>query len=316
MFNAFLILRYRQIQRSLEGIGIFRFIFLMVLILGAFYAIFSILQKGDYDEFVTGGLLLILLFVQLQRKDIDFLKINLDNYRKLLWMEYLLLLAPLSGILIFTGNWFLLAVTISSLIILPFIKLKIQRRSLNTKMQLWIPAQAIEWKSGLRKGLFAITAVWLMGIVFSFFVGAVPLAIFIIGVFPLKFYEIGEPLPVLMASERSPAAFLTQKIKHQFIIFSVISFPLIVVFSVFHIGLWYIAVVEFLVLTTLHVYFILLKYAFYEPNQKTGAIEIFSGIGVVGLFVPVFLPLVWLLSVRFYFRAITNLKCYLNDFNQ
>jgi hypothetical protein len=60
---------------------------------------------------------------------------------------------------------------------------------------------------------------------------------------------------------------------------------------------------------------ILTKYAFYEPNNKSQAAVAFGAIGALGGIIPVFLPVVWVLSVRFFFKSRENLKIYLNDFN-
>jgi len=56
------------------------------------------------------------------------------------------------------------------------------------------------------------------------------------------------------------------------------------------------------------------KYSFYEPNSKSSAAQIFIGIGFVGLLMPIFAPLIILLSLRFYLKAKQNLSYYLNDY--
>gem|GEM_PF-489837 len=317
-FNRFLalsLLQIKGIKRSFEGLGIFRFLFIAALVVGAIVAIATFLYKGENLEIAVAVNLLLIFLLQVQRKDKAFLTISFINDRKLLFYQYLFLSLPLLGFLLYHFDWFLLLITISGILIAPFINIKIKKSNLNTKFQQWIPDEAFEWKAGMRRFLLVMIAAWLSGLVFSFFTGAVPLAIFVLGMIPLKFFEIGEPLQILISSEKSPVKLIIGKFKNHTIIFMLISLPLMLVFSILHAEIWYLVVVEFVIFLSLHYYFTLLKYAWYLPNQKPGSIEVFSGIGVVGVVLPIFLPLVWLLTLWFYFKAIANLKQYLHDFD-
>lgn len=317
-FNRFLalsILQIKRIKRSFEGLGIFRFLVVALLIVGAIFAIATFLYKGENLEIAVGVNLLLVFLLQIQRQDKTFLKINFINYRKILFYQYLFSSLPLLGFLLYHFSWLLFFITFLGIIIAPFINIKIKKSNLNTKFQHWIPDEAFEWKAGLRKFLLLMIASWLAGLAFSFFTGAVPLAIFVLGMIPLKFFEIGEPLQILISSEKSPVKLIISKFKTHTIIFTLISLPLMLAFIILHTEIWYLVLVEFVIFLSLHYYFMLLKYAWYLPNQKPGSVEVFSGIGVVGVVLPIFLPLVWLLTLWFYFKAIANLKQYLHDFD-
>lgn len=118
---------------------------------------------------------------------------------------------------------------------------------------------------------------------------------------------------MIIAFEKSSKDFLFHKIKRQTVIFSILIIPLIISFLFFHPDKWYIPVVEYLIFITLHIYLILTKYAFYDSNRESPAGQAIVAIGVLGGFIPLFLPVVWLLSIRFYFKSIKNLNYYLND---
>ncbi|MDP3442610.1 MAG: hypothetical protein Q8T08_07070, partial [Ignavibacteria bacterium] len=79
--------------------------------------------------------------------------------------------------------------------------------------------------------------------------------------------------------------------------------------------IWYIALILFTLGITVTIFAILTKYAFYEPNSRSGAASIFQSIGAISVFIPLLLPLVWVLSVKFYFNAIQKLNPYLHDFD-
>jgi hypothetical protein len=315
LIKAFVMLRLRQLKRIMEGLGLFRFIFLVGILVGAGISLISLLLQSEQFQVAVGVLLLSVFMLQTQRKDLTFLKINFPQYQKIIWAEYLFLSLPFFILLLYMGQWILILATILGLSLIPFYHFKIQRKSLNTILQQLIPATAFEWKAGVRKNFIFIILVWVAGLGFSFYQGAVPLALFVLGLIPLKFFEVGESLPILLASEKPSGKFFVQKIKDHVQIFTIMCTPLLLAFCAFHWDIWYIAVAEFLLLISLHLYFIFMKYAWYQPNQKPGGMEVFAGIGAVGIIIPIFLPLVWLLTIWFYFKAASNLKLYLNDYH-
>ena len=178
-----------------------------------------------------------------------------------------------------------------------------------------IPDDNFEWKAGIRKNLFFFLGIWLIGMATSFFIASVPIAIFILGVIVLNFYEKPEPVQILLANELNTKKFLINKIQNHLIVFAITIVPLILLFIIFNPQYYYIPLIEFTIFSILLVYTILLKYAFYRPKNKSGATQIFSMIGIISIFIPFFIPIVLILSIKFLIQATNNLKFYLNDFN-
>jgi hypothetical protein len=231
------------------------------------------------------------------------------------YIEYLILASITIAFLIFHFQWIPLLLLLSALYLIIHLDLKTKQRNLNTKLQLFIPSECFEWKGGVRQSLFFLITLWIIGICTSFFIGSVPVVLFILGIIPFSFYEKGEPYQMILAYEMGPTQFLLHKIKMQISLFSVLTMPLIAAFLVFHSERWYIPISEYFIFISLHVYLILTKYAFYEPNRKSTPAQVFGAIGAFGGIIPLFLPLVWLLSIRFFFKSKKNLFIYLNDYN-
>ena len=187
--------------------------------------------------------------------------------------------------------------------------------SLNTKLQALIPADSFEWKAGVRRYLYIIVPVWCISIITSFFVASVPVAIFILGVLVLNFFETSESYQILMSYELNSKHLLQLKLKRQLQLFSFVALPLIGMFLIFHYDKWYIAVAEYIIFCILYVYIIMLKYSFYEPNKKSKATQLYSFVGVLGCIIPVLIPVVLLLATWFYYKSINNLNFYLDDYN-
>lgn len=316
MVEAFIKIRLIQFYRSIRDVGLLRIIFLIGLFSYIEFILFIETAMLPNAYYISGFYVLIIAFIQVNRRDKKFLKSHFNNYKLIYLVEYLLLSIPLITSLIYHLQWItviLLILAISSVISLD---LKPKQRSLNSRFQQLIPDNSFEWKAGIRKTLFFILPIWIIGLVTSFFIGSVPIVIFILGIITLSFYEICEPFHLILAFEMDANQFLFHKIKMQIKLFSILSIPLIAGFMIFHYDLWYIPLVEYLIFLSLQTYVILTKYAFYSPNNKPAAAQTFVAIGAIGTIIPVFIPVVWLLTIRFYFKSLENLNFYLNDYNQ
>jgi len=315
MIEAFIKIRLKQISRGLIGIGLIRVIFLIGLL--GFIVFITFVTISNYPDsiYVTGLSALIILVVHTKRQDKSFLKTNFGNYKLVNFVEYLILASIIISFLIFHFQWISLLLLLSAIYLIIHLDVKTKQRSLNTKLQQLIPSACFEWKGGIRQTLFILLPLWIIGLSTSFYIGSVPVVLFILGIIPFSFYEKGEPYQMIIAYEMGATQFLFHKIKMQILLFSILSIPLIAAFLIFHREIWYIPVIEYFIFISLYVYLILTKYAFYEPNSKSMSAQIFGAIGAFGGLIPVFLPVVWLLSIRFFFKSKENLNFYLNDYN-
>ncbi len=315
MIEAFIKIRLKQFYRGLIGVGLIRIIFLVGLVGFIAFVLFIETSKSPDSYYITGITSLILLMVQTKRQDKPFLKTNFDNYRLICLTEYLILASIIIAFLIFHFQWIPLLLLISAIYLIIHLDLKSKQHNLNTRLQQFIPSECFEWKGGVRQILFFLIPLWIIGLCTSFFIGSVPIVLFILGIIPFSFYEKGEPYQMILAYEMGTNQFLFHKIKMQISLFSVLTMPLIAAFLVFHYERWYIPIAEYFIFISLYIYLILTKYAFYEPNRKSTSAQVFSAIGAFSGIIPVFLPVVWLLSIRFFFKSKENLNIYLNDYN-
>jgi len=315
MYLSLLHIRIKQAYRSASGLGLFRSIIAGGLIIFLFMALYTYILKPGLGAWISAGYLVSILTLHIKRPDKRFMKVNMRNYQTIFFFEYFLLALPLLGCLLYFQFFELASATIVCLITIPFLGFSFQRKGLNNRFIRAIPDEAFEWKSGVRRYFIFMAMVWLVGIFASNYVGSVPVAIVLLGLVMVSFYEYGEPLPILMSQELEANKFLFRKILFVQAIFSVVLLPLIIAFFIFHPELWFIPVIEYVLISFILWYAILLKYAFYKPNQQLIAGQIFTAIGAMSLFLPFLIPLLWILSVRFYFKSITNLKSYLDDFN-
>lgn len=316
MIEALIKIRFKQLLRGLMDIGLIRIIILFGLLGLVAFFLFTQSSKTPNAYYVSGAYLFLITLIHKRRKDKVFIKSHFINY-KLIWItEYFILLIPILFCLIFHFQWILAAITLLGLGAIVNFDFKSIRLTLNTKIQQFIPSDCFEWKAGVRKMLIPIILIWITGLFTSFFIASVPIAIFIFGLIPISFYEEGEPYQMILAYEKNSNEFLLYKIKLQIILFSILTIPLILTFLIFHIDMWYITIVEYFLFISLSIYFIFTKYAFYVPNSRSGAAKIFETFGALVIMLPILIPLIWVLTIRFYFKSHENLNFYLNDYNK
>ena len=316
VIGAIIIIRCKQMARQLEGIGIFRFLFIAGLAVFLFYIVFKQLGIESNHYFVTAGFILLVLSVHLQRTDKEFLKIVEKHPVKVYISEYLLLSVPLISGLVYYRLWTDILVLLGSIIVTGFVNYTPRTNSRNSKLLRLIPDESFEWKSGVRKSFISIIFILIAGIIGNFFFAAsVPVAIIVLSFLVVNFYQTGEPEIFIILNEKGAKRFLFWKIRELAIQFAVLVSPLFLLFILFYPGLWFVPAIELILIYFVFVYTVLLKYAFYTPNERLVASQTLSAIGVMSLLLPFMLPVALILSVRFYYKSLSNLEPYLYDFN-
>lgn len=314
MIKALFIIRLKQIYRAVIEIGLIRIILLFGLV-GLFgYLLYAYSSDIKISLMISIGFLSVLTLIQLNRKDKLFLKSHFSNYKILLLFEYFLLSIPVIVCLLIHKQWSSL-ILFSGLLAIIHLDYRAKYSTLNSKLQRLIPSDSFEWKAGVRKLSFTIASIWIIAAATSFFIGSVPMAIVTLGILIFSFFENCEPYQILLSYELSPRKLLFLKVKRQFQLYSALVIPLIGLSVIFNTDRWYLPVIIYLIFCFIHMYLIMAKYAFFKPNCKSPASQTLGSIGAVAGFVPIFLPLIWILTIWLYIKSINNLKSYLNDYN-
>lgn len=314
MIKTLLLLHFKQLFRSLNGIGLFRQLFLAGLVAFIGFVVFVSSAVPSASVWLSLIFLAFVGLIHLKRNDKTFLKTNFARYRLLMLAEYAALATPVAACLIVHAQW-LSAAVIAGIVPLAHLETKPSSSSLNTRLQASLPNDAIEWKAGLRKQFFLIVPLWILAVFTSFFIGSVPVALFLLGIAVLGFHEQCESLAVLFSYELGAVKLLRLKIVRQLQLYSLMVLPLIALFLVFHPDRWYIPAAEYVLFCCLQVYAVVVKYAFYQPNNRSSAAQLFVGFGIVGCLMAVFLPVVWLLTAWFYNKSVNNLNQLLDDYH-
>jgi hypothetical protein len=191
----------------------------------------------------------------------------------------------------------------------------IRRKVFNTNLQKLIPVDLYEWKAGVRRHLIILLIVYGLGACFSWFVAAIPIAMVIIGLIISDFFVANESWQMLLSYGKNAKKMLLHKMKRHFFLYAISSLPLVILFVIFHHDLWYIPIIEFIALLSIHIYMITAKFAHYGIDGNSSISPILQLIGVFLGLLLVTVPFLLLFSALFFQKSCTNLKTILHDFD-
>lgn len=311
MIIAFIKIRFIQIYRGAKDLGLVRVLFLIGIILAILCSVFQGVNEGLNVMYLSLLCIFVIFFIHMNRQDKFFLKSHFVNYKWIYLSEYLILNLPFFVFYLYYALFLPMALLVFGIGVVINVKLSIKPRSFNTKFQQLIPADCYEWKAGIRKTLIYVGGIIVLGISTSF-IQTLPIFIFILGVIPLSFYQKGEPYQMIIASEMSSRSFLLCKLKKDIFLTTFLLSPLIIVFMVFHYHIWYVLIAEYLIIISMHIYILFVKYAFYKENSKSPIVLLSFSFSVL---IPFLIPVIWIMSIYFYYKSKKNLNYYLNDFN-
>ena len=307
-----LLLRFRQAFRISQDLGILRFCLLLFILLIAFSAFYIKAEENPVFQWWLSfpGPILVLL-IHFSRNDINFLDTVFQNKGLFFVTEYAFVaLFPI--IILFITNHIPEGIIclLSSLLVafIPKVKFFNTDQGLNFN---WLPNTAFEWKAGLRTSWMFIAGIWIGAVVFAQYELVIPVAMIVITYLVITFYEENESFNMMLAVHQRMNGFLKLKLKIAFGLLLLMVFPLIFLFLLYHIEIWFYPFVLLIILLSVLLYSIILKYAFYDHlSDGNGAKKVFQIFGLMSLIMPFILPAIWIMTFRYYFKAIKNLKRY------
>jgi hypothetical protein len=305
-------LRFLQIYRSSGDLGLFRFVFITIIILPLIF-LFLIQRISIHPwPFVFPAVVLYVVWmIHSKRKDYHFLLSVMPHPRVVFIAEYFVFTLP-AVVLLLTAALFIhaLAFLAAILIISNTVPSKESLSSHTIKLRI-IPAGMFEWQSGIRRNLPALVLFYLPGL-FGFYQIWLPaISLLLITMVFVSFYSEYEPLNMIAACECSPWRFLMQKIIRHAGLFALLVTPLLLI-ALIHDEFRLIAMGYFLSSLNLLTFSILLKYHQYRPHAYSGAHQFLTSLAC---FISVILPVAMLLALvnlLLAAGAYKNLKSYLD----
>ena len=302
-------LRLAQAGRISQSIGLVYILIAVFLLSGI---IFKFLEDLHVRPNPLYGLYFGILpfFIQMNRKDQYFLKTLDVNIRLLFILEYLILSLPFLCILLAFKNFQASGVLLLCSVFSAFIPiLKQNGNTFRKNLSLgFIPIHLFEIRMGIRKHFFTVLLLFLPALIFSFYMGVMPVFVFFFTLICTTFYDDIEDRPLI--EEYATNSFIHKKIKSHIIFFQMLLLPHYLMFLIFHSSYWYFLPICILVSSMIFAFAIVYKYKVYYP----GRVKAFNGTAMAifsfSMLNPLFAPLTIFMLIHYYRKAIKNMQLF------
>lgn len=312
MAFTLLYIRLRQLQKEINGLGLYVILFIAIICF-LIFASFKQYEKGEYVYYLVATICLVCISLQYYRKDKLFVYKHVQNPHLQIFSEYWALTLAFFITSIFTKSWFCFPVTMLLLFFIPFLKFSFTRKAIFKNLSSIIPATNFEWLSGIRKYYMSFISIYLIAVLFCW-LRILPLfSLWFLMVIIISFHSECESIQVLREGDKLPRKYILDKLTINSIYIIILYLPLLLINTIFNreflvINMCFFASQFFLLSFT-----ICFKYSSYRPAKNLIGNSIALAIISFCSALPWFFPITLLFSVFYFDKAIKNLKQYLND---
>ncbi|WP_187261438.1 hypothetical protein [Pontibacter beigongshangensis] len=306
-------IRWRQLGRGLAGLSVLHWLLFLIIAFVATAALLQLLMGLAGAAVISGLFAGLVLSLHLSRSDRQFVKLYAAQPWMIYLCEYVLLTVPLLLLLLLTPYWYLGGALLAAMALVALLPYSYKPSAAGFSYSRWLPAQNFEWIAGFRKyGLYIL----LLYLVALLLVPVKLLSLFLLWFITsilLGFYQECEPLHLLRLSGAGAAGFLRKKLLQHLKLYLLFCLPLLLIYIMFHLDMWYLPLVFMLLLCLNVCFFILSKYAFYRPGMSLAGSSLLSSLAMLSSLLPFLILLPLVMNVRFYAKAVSNLNSYLDD---
>jgi len=315
LFFNLLKIRYLQFFRVLQELGWIRLIILVVLGVASTAELWERLKS---ESQAIGFIILIILslgMIHIYRKDKNFFKVLNVHTPLFCFGEYFVFTTPITVVLFLVSTPTIGLTFLIGIFVISWIPLRLSTSNKTLRIP-FVSPRYFEIISGIRRTYIFLIIIYLIAILGAVKILIIPLAIFLITAIFTEFNREGESRQMIEIFTVSPAQFLYLKIKAQLYFFGILTFPLGILFAILHLKYAWLMLPILSYAMLIIAISILGKYYFYRPNTDITETALFNMLLLFGgFFVPVMMPIIAPLSiffaVRYYRKAVQNLKNYL-----
>jgi hypothetical protein len=299
-------LRLGQGKRLLYDLGNYGVLILIaILILHVF--LFYALQQESASLIISLIVVGAILGIHSSREDVYFLKSHFEYYKKMMTLEYLLLISPILILSAIHLNYTVFIAAVGAAILAPYYHYKKEFRAGNPITNL-LPIELFEWKSGLRKIYFAPVLFYILSYVGTVIPYLPMVLLFFCSTSVASFYDDNESVDLLTRFGDSGKNIFNTKSKIHMKYLLLLYLPVMVVSSIFHPeNIW--IHIAFLMSQVLLIGFLLTsKYKHYTPQYNPMKNSNFTAVMVLLSAFPLFFFIPGLYFVIFRSKAINRIQ--------
>lgn len=319
MIKYFLRLRILQIRRELLQLGWWRAGILLVICFFGGVALYQQLRLFPRCLYVTGLLAIAVGMIHLSRKDKTFVLMTGESPARIFFAEYAVFSVPVFILMLLTPFWYLPLALLATYAGLSVLYYRPYQKTGFTRSFSFLPPDNFEWESGIRINFWVLLLLYLAAIGFSVYAYVSLYILWLLVAVIASFYQECEPLQILGTWEMPPREFVHRKVRSHLKCYLVFCAPIILAYVICHPRTSWLAVLVVVLSCVNLSFFILSKYAIYEPQRKLTAnatlvsvIHLFMLVPMAG---PFLFPVPLVMGIRAYRKSLHQLKYYLNAYN-
>ncbi|MDR1983983.1 MAG: hypothetical protein LBQ28_04075 [Prevotellaceae bacterium] len=315
MLQRILYIRLIQFWRIAKELGIIRILFIALIATVLLLYFYRALSQNPNKSIVL--CCVFTAIIHSLRKDKKFVAAIFEHPYLVYFTEYFVYALPLLVLVASATNLFYLILSLVGMFLISNVNIY-NHKSSTTSMSPFSRLAAkenFEWIAGFRATGIFILILWILALCLSFVPYASLVFIWIILLTIAAFYEVNEPLNLLIINEYGAKKFIKNKLSLHIKDYLKMIAPIIILHGIINYKLWYLTLCFFVVNVICFTTIITSKYASYKPaiHMKTDIITV-----MIVLLSNMFLPLL-IFTIPFgiicYGQAISNLNFYLNDFD-
>lgn len=312
MALTLLYIRFKQLQRELNRLGLYVFILagIMCYLILVSYEKF---KNGHNAYYVIAAMTLLCVGIQASRKDKSFIYKHIENPHLQIFSEYVALTLPFSIVSILTKTWYCFPILLVLLFCIPFLQFTFRQKTIFKNLSLIIPASNFELIGGFRRSYIGFIILYSLAIALCWFRILPLFLLWFLTVNIISFYNECESIQILRESNTTPKKFLLNKLKINITPIVILYTPLLIINSIFNTQFLLLNLLFIPIQISLLCFSICLKYSSYTPNKIKLGNNITLMIVSLCSALPYFLPIPTILSIIYFYKAENNLKQYLND---
>lgn len=313
--KSILTLQVNRFLRTIKTMPVLANLFLFLTLIGIVALLYSQFKITPNRYYIWGVFTVLLFSFHGRRKDINFCHLILPDPRRLFITEYLLLFSPLVLLSLITQTYLLAALYVISPVSIALIPRR-RRTNFVASVPEKLSNGELEIISFLRRRFLLVSILIMASLVFCH----VPFfSLFILLLLVLTIgnaYQENEPLNMLFLPERSAKKYIWMKVGAGYVLYLKLSIPTLVLYSVFNFDTAYFIVIPLLAGLVGIMLSVFVKYSLYRPHNGGIVIPLTASIGMVGIVVPLLMPIPLLMAWKYYYSAIDNLKNYLHVYDK
>lgn len=319
MAREFLRIRITQCWRELKALGWWRATVAGVGVLGGLTAFSAWTRHFPTSLYAFGGLLLCVAAIHFWRQDKDFMRVSQGSLFPVCLVEYLIFTAPFLLLVLLSPSWYLAPVAPVFYAILCRVSFSSRGKIRLIGALPFVAADNFEWKSGIRLNFWQILVFYAACLGFVRFPYVSLYLWWVLLVLIIPFYQEYEALDMLERWELAPAAFLHKKLTSQLKYYLLFSAPIFGAYILLHAGDIWIALAVWVLSAINLSWFILSKYASYQPARKMQGGNLVVTLVHLAMLIPMagpfMIPVPLVLGLRAYRKSLHRLKPYLDAYD-